>query len=47
MALVKVKLNTQSDGIHRQQAGLSTAKQTVKKCSYPTVCGLDVPNQDS
>jgi len=47
MVLVKIKLNTQSADKYFPPPGLSTAKQTVKKCSYPAVCGLDVPNQDS
>jgi len=32
MALVKVKLNTQSDGIHWEQAGLSVANRTAILC---------------
>lgn len=39
MVLVKVKLNTQSDGEHSWQVGFSTANQTAKLLP----CLLDLP----
>jgi len=43
MVLVKVKPNAQSDGIHRRQAGLSTANQTAILCKLFIPVNLFIP----